>query len=147
MQAALHFLDVLEFIETRMDALHAVFRNEQHVDDDTPRESNRLSENSVLYYAMQGQVQHNMYKHGNLVRIGPNNQRFVLRFSQASKSSVYMYKDALSYLARVRGRHTGERLRIQDYADAADYFTIEVGEHFLAMNSFSQTMQGKNGRR
>ena len=47
------FFDVLEFIETRMDDLHAIFRNERQIGgDDDPRESSKQSESGVLYYAM-----------------------------------------------------------------------------------------------
>jgi hypothetical protein len=125
-----------------------LLRSKQAVAADKPENlpQRKLSEPvaaNAEYLALGGQVQHNMYKDGNLVRIGPTNQRFVLRVSPAGKSSVHMYKDDLSYLARIRGRITGDRLKVADYPGANDSFVISVGEHFLAMNKFSQTLQGK----
>lgn len=95
------------------------------------------------YRKLQGQIVHDMYRDGNKMVVGPDDKQFVLRFSSANSASVHMYKDGLDYLARIRGRSSGEVLRMADYVGAASSFTISIGEHFLGMNKLGQMIQGK----
>lgn len=84
-----------------------------------------------------------MYLHGEWVEFGPERQRFRIRVSNANIQSIHMYCDGLTYLARVRGKQTGEVLRPQDYPDVAGSFVISVGERFLAINNLGNQVQGK----
>lgn len=93
--------------------------------------------------SMRGQVQHNIYKNGSRVSVGPPSSQFDFRFSVASQNRVHVYKDRLTYLARVRGKTTGDVLKLSEYPDVAASFVVATGEHFIAMKDNGQMFQGK----
>lgn len=93
--------------------------------------------------AMQGQVQHNLYKNGPKVLVGPQNSQFELRFAVANQNAVHIMKDKLTYLARIRGKTKGDVLKLTEYPSAATSFVVTVGERFIAMKGNGQMLQGK----
>jgi hypothetical protein len=97
----------------------------------------------VANKSMSGQVQHDMYTSGSQVLVGPDSSQFELRFSVASSNAVHVYKDKLSYLARIRGRSRGDVLKLSEYPSAATSFVVSIGEHFIAMKDNGQMLQAK----
>jgi hypothetical protein len=97
---------------------------------------------AIRHPALKGQITFNYSLNGGVITIGPMGKNFRLRFSKASNTAIHIYRDNFSYLARVRGKTTGDNLNLAEY-QSVDSIAIQVGEHFLAMNNFGQMVQGR----
>jgi hypothetical protein len=138
----LHEPEAVKWLNTSAETYRGR-RDRERVRTQAPIEPTQLEGSKPEHFAAQGQVQHNLYTDGSYAEFGPSNIRFKLRFSAANDKSVHLYRDDLDYLARIRGKKVGDRLRLQDYEGAKESFTIAVGEHFIAKDKVGQMVQGK----
>lgn len=80
-----------------------------------------------------------------LVVVGVGDASFGLKFSKASDTSIYVYKDhpSLDRVARVRGAEPGQLIRPCDIDSSSRVYAIREQEIFLAQNQFGHWLQAR----
>jgi hypothetical protein len=93
------------------------------------------------YTRLKGQIRHNLHTDGGAMLVGRKGAEFALRFSVATTNSAHVARGSLRYLARVRGKHKGDKLSVSEFPNSPS-FVVKAGERFLAVNGANQLMQG-----
>lgn len=78
------------------------------------------------------------------VSVGSGEHLFVLKFSKASDRSIYLYTTRETpYVARVRSAVPGMQVVFTDFDTSSQHYLIQVGEAFLAKNSYGFVLAGR----
>lgn len=84
-------------------------------------------------------------KNDGLFVVGEGVMQFVLRFSKASDTSIYLYKDGtnLQRIARLKGVGPDKIVDMRTHDSSSRSYTIMIGEYFYAENTHGNQLIGK----